>query len=125
MVVLINADTASAAEIVAGALRLHGRAVLVGARTRGKGCVQSMFRLPGGLGQINLTTSELLIGKRQPIVRAPDSNVWGVSPHLEEPVYGQIKRQAVSPQVITMDTGDGFEGENLEVARLGLQCLED
>ncbi len=93
VVVLINADTASAAEIVAGALRLHGRAVLVGARTRGKGCVQSMFRLPGGLGQINLTTSELLIGKRQPIVRAPDSNVWGVSPHPGQEIDISPKQQ--------------------------------
>ncbi len=81
MVVLINAGTASAAEIIAGALRLHDRTVLVGTRTRGKGCVQSMFPLPDQLGQVNLTTSELLVGESRPITRRPGSDVWGVDPH--------------------------------------------
>jgi len=79
--VLINADTASAAEIVAGALKLHGRAVLVGTRTRGKGCVQSMISLPGKLGQINLTSSEFLLGADVPVMRRPGSDEWGVDPH--------------------------------------------
>jgi len=81
IVVLINAKTCSAAEIVAGAMKLHDRAVIVGTRSRGKGAVQTMFRLPGRLGQINLTTSELLIGRDRPINRTPGSEVWGVDPH--------------------------------------------
>ena len=48
MVILINEQTASAAEIVAGALSDQKRAVLVGARTFGKGSVQNLFELPGG-----------------------------------------------------------------------------
>jgi carboxyl-terminal processing protease len=81
MVVLVNEKTASAAEILAGALRLHDRAVVVGARTRGKGYVQTMYRLGGGLGQVNLTTSELLVGGDVRISRSPSGTTWGVDPH--------------------------------------------
>ena len=55
IVVMINENTASASEIVAGALRDHKRAVLVGVRTFGKGSVQNVFELPGG-SALKLTT---------------------------------------------------------------------
>jgi carboxyl-terminal processing protease len=54
--VLINADTASAAEIVTGALKDTGRAVVVGERSFGKGSVQSIFKLKNGEG-LRLTTA--------------------------------------------------------------------
>ena len=81
VVVLVDAQTASAAEIVAGALAYHHRAVLVGSRTRGKGCIQSMFTLSGNLGHINLTTSEFLVGADKRIMRQPGCDQWGIDPH--------------------------------------------
>jgi carboxyl-terminal processing protease len=56
LVVLVNGGSASASEIVAAALKDHGRAVLVGHRTYGKGSVQTVMPLPHG-GALKLTTS--------------------------------------------------------------------
>ena len=56
IVVLVNSGTASAAEIVSAALKDHGRALLIGHRTYGKGTVQTVIPLQYG-GAVKLTTS--------------------------------------------------------------------
>ncbi|OPX85548.1 MAG: Carboxy-terminal processing protease CtpB precursor [Pelotomaculum sp. PtaB.Bin013] len=58
-VVLINGGSASAAEILAGAVKDTGAGVLVGTKTFGKGIVQTVFRLDGGAG-LKLTTARYL-----------------------------------------------------------------
>jgi len=56
LIVLINSGSASASEIVAGALKDHSRAIIVGTRSFGKGSVQSIIPLPGN-GAMRLTTA--------------------------------------------------------------------
>ena len=66
LVVLVDRGTASAAEIVAGSLRDHGRAKLVGTPTFGKGLVQQVHDFADG-SSLRLTTAEWLTPSRQPI----------------------------------------------------------
>lgn len=59
IVILINGNSASASEIVTAALQDHGRAVVIGTNSFGKGTVQSVLRLPNN-GEITLTWSRFL-----------------------------------------------------------------
>ena len=59
VVVLVNEESASAAEIVAGAIKDKGTASLVGVKTFGKGIVQTIFPLDGGTS-VKLTTAKYL-----------------------------------------------------------------
>jgi carboxyl-terminal processing protease len=74
--VLINAGSASAAEIVTGALKDTGRAVVVGERSFGKGSVQSVFRLANGEG-MRLTTARYFTPGGDTI------HEKGIAPHVE------------------------------------------
>jgi carboxyl-terminal processing protease len=84
MAVLVDGLTASAAEVVAACLQDHGRAIVVGNRSFGKGTVQSIMPLSDGSGLLKLTTSEYLRPSRLNIHRRSDDNEsdkdWGVSP---------------------------------------------
>ncbi len=66
MVVLINEGSASAAEIVAGALQDHGRALILGTNSFGKGSVQTIFPLGGNRG-MKLTTARYLTPNKRSI----------------------------------------------------------
>ena len=57
LVVLINGGTASAAEIVAGAIRDHGMGILIGERSFGKGVIQRMMEFPDG-SALRITSGE-------------------------------------------------------------------
>lgn len=85
LAVLVNGSTASAAELVAGALRDHGRAAIVGERTYGKGSVQEVVELDRGAGAIKLTTAYYYLPGGQCIHRtreAVEAGEWGVTPTL-------------------------------------------
>jgi carboxyl-terminal processing protease len=66
IVILVNKGTASASEIVAGALQDHGRAVLLGSQTFGKGSVQSIIELEDGSG-LKLTVARYFTPKHRSI----------------------------------------------------------
>jgi len=80
---LINGQSASASEILAACLQDHGRAVLCGSRTYGKGTVQNVMDLEGGRSQLKLTTAGFWRPSERNIRRstnATESDVWGVLP---------------------------------------------
>ena len=76
MIVLVNKGSASAAEIVAGALRDYKRATIVGETTFGKGSVQTPFDLSQGAG-LHITTGKWLLPKGDSISKV------GVKPDVE------------------------------------------
>ena len=61
LVVLVNENTASAAELLTGALQYYGRAEIIGSRTFGKGIVQGFFELNSGSGYVKITIEEYLL----------------------------------------------------------------
>jgi carboxyl-terminal processing protease len=80
--VLINSQSASASEVLAGALVENGRAIAVGERTFGKGSVQSVRPLSGAGsgGLLKLTEQHYYLPSGRSLQRTDDSTVWGVDP---------------------------------------------
>jgi carboxyl-terminal processing protease len=82
LVVLVNQYSASASEIVSGALKDDHRALLVGQRTFGKGSVQQIFQLEGGDAIVKLTTAHYYLPSGRCIHREENSTEWGVDPDV-------------------------------------------
>jgi carboxyl-terminal processing protease len=83
LVVLINEYSASASEILAGALKDHGRATLVGVRTFGKGSVQNVIPLDDGKSLLKLTTAYYYLPGGKCIHKLDGAKEWGVDPDRE------------------------------------------
>jgi carboxyl-terminal processing protease len=89
MIVLVNGQSASAAEIVAAALQDRGRAVLVGTTSYGKGTVQTVVKLANE-GELIMTWSRLL---------APSGYTWnelGVLPNVCSATAGDLPLTALA-----------------------------
>jgi len=110
LVVLVNAGSASASEIVAGALKDHGRALLVGRRTYGKGSVQTVMPLVRG-GAVKLTTSRYFTPSGASI------HGKGLMPDVPEDGPGS------APAELDASEGGALSARDADV-RLGLSTLK-
>ncbi len=81
LVVMVNANTASASELMAGSLQYHNRASIVGQRTFGKASVQRSLDLVSG-GQLKLTIAHYALPDGRVLHREPGAEVWGVEPDV-------------------------------------------
>ncbi len=110
MVVLVNEHSASASEIVSGALRDHQRAIVVGERTFGKGSVQNLIPVGHGNGRLKLTTAQYYLPSGRSIHKMPDSDTWGVEPDIEVTLVprerGKIRTMNREADVIRSDDAD-------------------
>lgn len=80
LLVIVNGQSASASEVLSGALSDHGRAVVLGTRTFGKGSVQTVRPLESGAGVLKITEQYYYLPSGRLLHRRDDSTVWGVDP---------------------------------------------
>jgi carboxyl-terminal processing protease len=120
MVVLVNQYSASASEIVSGALRDQKRALVVGERTFGKGSVQMLFQVDGRVAFLKLTTSHYYLPGGTCIHREDTSDKWGVEPDVTVSMTAEqmrkaneirsqqdVLRDAAAPATQPVASGDG------------------
>lgn len=123
IIALVDGGTASAAEILAAALRDHDRAKLVGLPTYGKGTVQTFYDLDDGSG-LKLTTARYLTPKGNSLESkgiVPDVKVDAFTP--EEIVAGSGSGSGTDATINAADTGadDPQLAAAVQAARAGLR----
>lgn len=114
LAVLVNGNSASAAEIVAGALKDHNRALILGNRTFGKGSVQTVIPLSDDMG-LKLTIA---------IYHTPNGTsiqAKGITPHVylddvDPDLYSKAKRKGSYLREADLRNHFGAEGQGLEKA---------
>jgi len=99
LVVLINEGSASASEIVSGAIRHYSdkgdiKAVLIGERSYGKGSVQNVWPLSTN-AKMKLTTQYYKLPDGRIIHRKPGAPTWGIDPHLAIDILPETESDAL------------------------------
>jgi len=115
ILIIVNGNSASASEIVAGSLQANNRVVILGSRTFGKGSVQEVRELSSG-GMLKFTTARYDLSNGRTIDKqlSDDKGLWGVDPNeglviLESPeeLINRIKSREPY-NVITDEEPEGF-----------------
>jgi carboxyl-terminal processing protease len=104
LVILINGGSASASEIMAGALQdaVHKRAVLVGTRSYGKGSVQTVVTIPGGaqlkytMAYYHLPSGQRVEGRTE--MEKAGRKDWGVAPDVEVEMTSEELKKMIDVQ---------------------------
>ena len=114
LAILVNGASASASEIVAGALQDHGRALLVGERTFGKGSVQDFIKIRNGRAGLRLTVAYYqlpngrMVHKDRPAAAGEE---WGVVPDLRIPLSEQEQAEILQSRMeLGRSAGAGSHG---------------
>ncbi len=110
IVILANEGSASASEVLTGALSDNKRALFVGTRTFGKGSVQQVRALESGLGALKLTGAYYYLPSGRNIHKKPDAEVWGVDP--DEGAYVPMTNEAYEKMIKTRREADVLRDEN-------------
>jgi carboxyl-terminal processing protease len=98
---LVDGDTASAAEMIAGAIQAYGRGQVLGVRTFGKGCVQEYFDHVAASGVLRMTTLQFVMPDGKPLQQV------GLTPDLLLPLAPATERESqITRQPITFDGPD-------------------
>ena len=84
LIILVDETTASASEIVSGALQVHNRALILGERSFGKGSVQQVLPLnKGNMAFLKLTTAHYYLPNGRCLHREDGATMWGVDPDVQ------------------------------------------
>ena len=125
IVVLVNGGSASASEIVAGAMQDHGRGVVMGSKTFGKGSVQTIQNLPNG-GAVKLTTARYYTPSGRSIqaqgiepdivtgnLRLAQREDSGIEPITESSLTGHLSNGNDTEEAETTAVEEEVSSENL------------
>jgi carboxyl-terminal processing protease len=110
MVVLVNEGSASASEIVAGAIQAHKRGIIVGSQTFGKGSVQTIIPLPDGAG-LRMTTAKYYTPDDKSI------QALGITPDVEVPFIACItptSEETKSPRIKEADLANHLPSQDVD-----------
>jgi carboxyl-terminal processing protease len=125
LIILIDEGTASASEIVAGAMQDHDRALIVGENSFGKGLVQTIFNLPEGCG-LTLTTARYYTPSGR-LIQRDYSNGSSYEYHFRRTANGEAaaeKRDTRSTDLGRKVYGGGGIEPDVKVAGLNITQLQ-
>ncbi len=93
LVILVDGGSASASEVVTGALRDHDAATIIGTNTFGKGIVQQLLQLSNGMGGLKVTTSRYYTPNGENI------HGTGIAPDIEVELTQEVLDQEYSREI--------------------------